>query len=264
MRKLSCQEAEPLLEAFHANELDGVSSLAVQEHVEQCPLCQRRLRWNSEADNSLRRLVEATPAASSALRARVLGIPREERRIVPVQFRRNALAIAAAIIAFLAIASVWYFGMSRPAQAMAFVENHNATLAKSEPVELRTSDAAEAERWIHSRLGFTAAVPRAPEYRLIGARLCKINKTPVAFLLYEHGGESLSCFVSAGSYANVRGFDALSENRVRTGTCEGKNIAAWDTDQAGYLVVGNLPRESLIAFADESARNFRQPAGPVR
>jgi predicted anti-sigma-YlaC factor YlaD len=37
MLKLSCQEAQSLLDAFHDNELDGVNSLAVQEHLDECP-----------------------------------------------------------------------------------------------------------------------------------------------------------------------------------------------------------------------------------
>lgn len=249
MRKLGCEEAAPLLEAFQDNELDGVTSLAVQEHIDECPLCQRQLRWNAESEGSLRRLVEATPPTSGSLRARVLAIPRDERHVVPVNFQRNALALVAAIVALFAVASLWYL---RAPDAMAFVENHLSTVAKAEPIELRTSDAAEAERWIRARLGFSAAVPQAPGYRLVGARLCRIKNTPVAFLLYEHGGESLSCFVSAGSQKNVRGFDTMAANRVRLGTCEGKNIAGWDAGHNGYVLVGDVPRAALVAFANQS------------
>lgn len=258
MRKLGCEEAEPLLEAFEANELDGVTSLAVQEHLDECPLCQQRRSWNAEADASLRRLADTTAAASSGLRARVLAIAQTERRVIPARFQYAAIAVAAVIITLLGIASLWHF--STP-DAMAFVENHISTLAKSEPVELRTSDAVEAEQWLRGRLPFAPIVPRTPDYRLIGARLCEVNKAPVAFLLYEHDGKSVSCFVTAGSQTRLRGFDATAADRIRLGTCDGKNVAAWDADHSGYLLVGDLPRESLVAFANHATRKIpQQPA----
>jgi anti-sigma factor RsiW len=258
MRKLGCEEAEPLLAAFEANELDGVTSLAVQEHLDECPLCQQRRRWNAEADASLRRLADTTPAASSGLRARILAIAQTERRVIPARFQYAALAVAAVIIALLGFASLWHF--STP-DAMAFVENHISTLAKSEPVELRTSDAVEAEQWLRARLPFAPIVPRTPDYHLVGARLCEVNKAPVAFLLYERDGNRVSCFVTADSQTRLRGFDATAANRVRLGTCDGQNIAAWDADHSGYLLVGDLPRESLVAFANHATRQVpQQPA----
>jgi predicted anti-sigma-YlaC factor YlaD len=60
MPKLNCQEAQNLLEAFHDNELDGVSSLAVQEHLDECPYCRRQWRWLCEVEASLQRLCEST------------------------------------------------------------------------------------------------------------------------------------------------------------------------------------------------------------
>ncbi|MFN2507897.1 MAG: anti-sigma factor [Chthoniobacterales bacterium] len=257
MRKLTCPEAEPLLEAFQANELDGVTSLAVQEHVEECPLCQNLMRWNAEVDASLQRLSEATPAASSALRERVLGIGRNERHVIPAVFRHRALALAAAIIGLLVVASLLHSWTGRAPDAMAFVQNHIQTLANAQPVEFRTSDPAEAEEWLRTRVPFAPAVPRADGSRLVGARLCQIESRPVAFLLYERDGKPLSCFISADSQRRLRGFDTTAANRVRLGTCEGKNVAAWDAHHAGYVLVGDVPRESLVAFASQSAAGIR-------
>src|SRR5262249_7829009 len=72
MPKLNCQEAQNLSEEFHDNELDGVSSLAVQEHLDECPDCRRQWRWLCEVEASLQRLSESTPSANSDLRRRIL------------------------------------------------------------------------------------------------------------------------------------------------------------------------------------------------
>ena len=251
MRKLACEEAEPLLEAFQANELDGVTSLAVEEHIEQCPLCQKRMRWNAEADASLRRLAEMTPRMSSALRVDVFAMARGEQRPVAMSFRRRALAVAATI-AMLAVASLWYFRTPRAPDAMLFVQNHVQTVAKAEPVELQTSDPSEAEQWLRDRLPFAPAVPRTSDYQLVGARLCHIENQPVAFLLYRRHGQPISCFVSNHSQKRLRGFDTTLDDQIRLGTCEGKNVAAWDADHSSYVLVGDVPRESLVAFASKS------------
>jgi len=72
MPKLNCQEVQNLLEAFHDNELDGVNSLLVQEHLDGCPDCCRQWRWLCEVEASLQRLNELTPLANPDLRRRIL------------------------------------------------------------------------------------------------------------------------------------------------------------------------------------------------
>lgn len=255
MRKLSCEEALPLLAAFQDNELDGVTSLAVQEHIDECLLCGRQLWWNAEADASLRRLAEATPPAPSALRARVLRTAAGERRVTSMSFRRRMLAVAAAIVVLLGIATAYFHSAAAP-DVMQFVENHTDSLQQADPVEFQTANPSEAERWLRARLPFAPAVPRPRGYRLLGARVCEVNNAPVAFLLYEHESKRLSCFVSAYTQTTLRGFDTTAARRIHLGTCEGKNVAAWDADRSGYLLVGDVPRESLLAFA----RNATNPA----
>lgn len=247
MRKLSHEEAEPLLEAFQENELDAVTSLAVQEHLDLCLLCRQRLRWNAEADASLRRLAEATPPASAALRRSVLQIAARDRRWAMA--RAKKLALAATLVALLGIASVLVFKPAHPPGVMPFVEDHLRTLAKPDAVELATSDPRSAEAWLGARLPFGVRAPAAPGYRLLGARLCRIGGEPVAFLLYEHAGEKLSCFISARSQTALHGLDSVAPHGIKLGACEGRNVAAWDADGAGYVLVGGVSREALVALA---------------
>jgi anti-sigma factor RsiW len=252
MHKLNCEEALSLLEAFRDNELDSVTSLAVQEHLDDCTACQRRLHWNAEVDSALRRLADATPRASATLRTNVVAMPDRERQTPPGQLRRQALRLAAIIVALVSILSLLYFHLGRSPDVMPFVENHIQSVAKPEPVAIRTSDPKVAERWLKARLSFALQVPHPTAYRLLGARLCKVNNEPVAFLLYTQAGEPLSCFVTRRSQTGLRGLDATARNGIRLGTCEGKNVAAWNADQANYVLVADLPRESLVAFADQS------------
>jgi len=100
-------------------------------------------------------------------------------------------------------------------------------------------------------------VPDSPAFRLLGVRLCKVRGEPVGFLLYEHEGRMLTCYVSERSQTSLRGFDTTTAGRVKLGKCEGKNVAAWDADHAGYVLVGDAPRESLVAFANQPSSQVR-------
>jgi anti-sigma factor RsiW len=255
MRKLDCEEAERLLDAFQDNELDSVTSLAVQEHFDDCTCCRRLYQWNAESRASLQRLREATPSGSDALRGSVLEIAARDRRMVWFSLRRPALAAAAAIAVLLGIAGVAFqLRVGESPDVMFFVADHLRALARSEPVELRTSEPREAERWLQARLPFAATVPIPPAFRLLGVRLCKVRGEPAGFLLYDHDGRLLTCYLNQRSQTALRGFDTTTPSRVKVGTCEGKNIAAWDADHTGYVLVGDMPRESLVAFAN-SARH---------
>jgi predicted anti-sigma-YlaC factor YlaD len=85
--KLSCQEAQVLLEAFHDNELDSVNSLSVQEHLNDCPDCRRHWRWLCEVEASLQRLNETVPSPSPDLRLRVMRDPVKQSSPVVAFFR---------------------------------------------------------------------------------------------------------------------------------------------------------------------------------
>ena len=100
-------------------------------------------------------------------------------------------------------------------------------------------------------------MPDSPAFRLLGVRLCKVRGEPVGFLLYEHEGRMLTCYVSERSQTSLRGFDTTTAGRVKLGKCEGKNVAAWDADHAGYVLVGDAPRGSLVAFANQTSSQVR-------
>ena len=124
MPKLNCQEAQNLLEAFHDNELDGLNSLSVQEHLDECPDCRRQWRWLCEVEASLQRLSESTPSATQDLRRRILQPASPQLSPVPRFFRAHLrLTTLSALALLLALAATVTLKEGTRADVMLFVRD---------------------------------------------------------------------------------------------------------------------------------------------
>jgi len=252
MPKLNCQEVQNLLEAFHDNELDGVNSLLVQEHLDGCPDCCRQWRWLCEVEASLQRLNELTPLANPDLRRRVRQLASRQPSPVIAFFRTHMrLAGVSALAMLFALGVIITLKERAPADVMLFVRDSVKMAEKAAPVDLRTSNTEEAEQWLKQHMGFAPTVPDPSGFKLVGARSCHINREPVGLLLFEHDGQRLACYVRRASMTALRGFDEATPQGIKLGTCEGRHVVAWDAGDISYLLVADLPKDALLAVADE-------------
>jgi anti-sigma factor RsiW len=249
MPKLNCQETQNLLEAFHDNELDGVTSLSVQEHLDECPDCRRQWRWLCEVEASLRRLTESVPSPDQDLRRNVLRPTSTLAGPVLALFRTHRRLAGVVLLALLfALGAIVLLTERTGADVMLFVRDSVKMAQNAASLELRTSNTEEAEQWLKQQMGFT----------LVGARSCHINSEPVGFLLFERDGQRLCCYVSRSSMTALRGFDDATPQGIRLGTCEGRQVAAWDAGNVSYLLVADLTKDLLLAVADEVANGASQ------
>ncbi len=246
MPRLECDDFRLLLDAFEDNELDGVTSLSVQEHLDMCAECRAHRFWHVEARAALRRLRADTPGAPVALRTRI----RESLRSRPASWWRPA----AAGFVFLAGLAAWHFRPVTAAQPMEFARNHLSSLERPDRVEFATAAAAAAEGWLRERLAFPLHVPRRPPagYQLAGVRLCSVGRVKVAYLLFEGSGEArpLSLFIGPAGSCPTAGLAPVPGARLalRRGDCEGTVLAAWEARGAAYVLAGDVPTSSLLAY----------------
>jgi anti-sigma factor RsiW len=259
MSKLNCQEAQILLEAFHDNELDGVSSLLVQEHLDECPDCRRQWRWLCEVEVSLQRLSESTPSAPEDLRRRILRRTSSQASPVLRFFRAHVrLTSVSALALLLAIAATITLKEETPADVMLFVRDSAKMAQNAAPGDLRTSNPKEAEERLKQHLGFAPPVPNPSGFKLTGVRCCHINRESVGLLLFERNGQQLSCYIGRSSMIALRGFDDVTREGIKLGTCEGRHIAAWGAGNVSYLMVSDLTKGALLAVANEVVNSTSQ------
>jgi anti-sigma factor RsiW len=255
MPKLSCQEAQVLLEAFHDNELDSVSSLSVQEHLDDCPECRRHWRWLCEVEATLQRFNESVPAPSRDLPLRLLRHDVKQASPVMAFFRarRRLLTGVASLALLFALAAIIMLSERTGTDVMLFVRDSIKMAQSAAPVDLRTSSAEEAEQWLRQHIGLAPAVRCPAGFKLLGARSCRINNEPVGLLLFERDGRRLSCYVSRSSLTALHGYDGVTSEGIKLGTCEDRRVAAWDAESVSYLLVADLTKDAFLAVTNEIA-----------
>jgi len=259
MPKLDCQEVQNLLEAFHDNELDSVTSLSVQEHLDGCPDCCRQWRWLCEVEASLQRLSESAPSATRDFRRRILQPASRQPSAVLAFFRTHRRMTGVASLALLfAFTSIVLLTEWTRADVMLFVRDSVNMAQNAAPVDLHTSNTEEAEQWLKLHLGFAPTVPDPTGFKLLGARSCHIDREPVGSLLFERDGQWLSCYVRHASMTALRGFDETTPQGIKLGTCEGRHVVAWDAGDISYLLVADLPKDALLAVAEQVANGASQ------
>jgi anti-sigma factor RsiW len=257
MRKLDCEETQKLLDAFADNALDGLTSLAVQDHLDTCVYCRRHWQWNKELAASLSRLAEAAPSVDANLRASVLESPKKNLfEFWSVPRLRRRLAAAAIFIALLAGGAALLFRQqSSPPAAMDFVRNHSVLHEPDDKNSLTTGDLAKAQHWLTERLHGGLVIPKqAPDgFQLAGVRICRMGAAAVAQVIYEKDGQRLSFYLTEQSLASLSGLDHAERHvtsPVRTGECEGKHLAVWSQADRSYVLVGDVSSDDLLALAN--------------
>ena len=251
MKTPECESARRLLDAFEANELDGVTSMHVQEHLDECADCRRQWQWLQETDASLARVRAAAPPAPVSLRQKIEG---RRRRLQVATWTARAAAMA--VFALLVGTGGWAWQRNAPKDPMPFVVSHLKHSVRTEPLGIATTDADAAKGWLNEKLPFQIAAPQLPPsgFQLAGARTCLVNDRRVGVLVYtDDTGRQLSLFVGAPGDCLTKGTARLTAGNltVHTVDCEGTPLAAWEEARNSYLLAGELPRERLLAFASQ-------------
>jgi anti-sigma factor RsiW len=141
---------------------------------------------------------------------------------------------------------------------MLFVRDSVEMAHNAAPLELNSSNTEEAEQWLRQQIGFAPAIRNPSGFRLVGARSCHINGEAVGFLLFERDSQRIACYVSRSSMTALHGYDGMTSEGIKLGTCEGRHVAAWDAGHLSYLLVGDLTKDAFVAAANEVA------AGTIR
>ncbi len=257
MRKLDCGETQNLLDAFADNALDGVTSLAVQDHLDACVHCRRHWQWNKELTGSLRRLAEATPSADASLRDSIFATPEKNLIGFVPQLWRRPVAAAILLVLLMGSAALFLWKPSAPA-AMDFVRDHVVAHQPDDVHYLAANDPIQVQDWLADRLRASFVIPKqAPDgFRLAGVRICRMGTAPVAQVMYEKGGHRLSFYLTEQSLEPLCGLDHSERHAagpsaaVRTGECEGKPLAVWSRADRSYVLVGDVSPEELLALAN--------------
>ncbi|HEX7734263.1 MAG TPA: zf-HC2 domain-containing protein [Ktedonobacteraceae bacterium] len=245
---MNCKETQHLLHAYLDGELDVAHSLAVEQHLQTCAVCQRE-------HQSYRTLSTAIKGGSlyfqapSALQKRVrLALPQSASASRPA--RRASwpwLSAAALLLLLLGGLAFWAFTLLRPGfsddnrMARAVIDSHERSLVDGRMVDLLSSDPNALKLWFESKLGFSPPVINLTlqGYSLVGGRVDFLDNHAVAAIVYKSGNHVINLFAWPSSQSADQ----------RTLSMQGYYLTHWSKYGMNCWAVADLDEDQLQQFA---------------
>ncbi len=197
-----------------------------------------------------------TITAPPGLRWRILAaLDTEDRAAAAIAAVRNQRRRILGWGSMVAAAAVILLFVSIPRRSTD-VPTHNAVapLVDQASIGLRStgtlesSDPAQLGSWLESQMGYHIDVPAISNAVLIGGRVVNLNHVPAAAVIYTMHGKQLTYF--AMPTADLLG-TTISNDRVRTVSSGGFNVATWTEAGAARAVVAAMDEKKVVAVARE-------------
>jgi anti-sigma factor RsiW len=232
------------LDAYLDGELDPSDEQSVRAHLRECATCAS----DALARMQMKRAVQAaglrfTPDV--AFRARV------QQSVVGRKLKARIWnwvpALAALAIALVAVAlwTMHFRDHTRERQLVSeLVDQHVATLASTNPVDVVSSDRHTVKPWFEGKVPFTFDLPefQGSPFTLVGGRASYVDQSPAAELIFRLRQHQLSLFIFQQS--------------ERTGPCANATtpaysfrVRSWSHDGLCYFAVGDVSSDDLNQLA---------------
>ena len=226
---MQCAEALRV-QAYFDGEVDAVSALEVERHVEHCPECRSLLGHLADTRARIRSELEF-PTAPAALRASI-------GRLLDQETRAGAREVAArkgrpwrtpplwlgafgGVGAALAAGIALFFLLPAAGSPLLdeLVSAHVRSLMPQHLTDVISTDRHTVKPWFAGNADVSPVVADFGDrgYRLVGGRADYFNRQRVAVVIYQHGPHVINVFTW------VAGRSALPEFTTRSGY----HIACW-------------------------------------
>jgi anti-sigma factor RsiW len=245
---LNCHETQKLLHAFVDGELDLTTTLAIEQHLQECLTCAR-----SQAE--LQEVRAAIAAGSlyfqppATLRNRVQATVREASSSSrpPWTLPWRGLALAASL-AFVALAgwNVIHLLTPKPSDESLARElvavNVRAQMLPGHRFDVKSTNQHEVKPFFEDKLDYSPPVHELTDegFQLLGGRLEYLNNRSVAALVYQRHKHHINLYVwpSQGGASN-----SAAETR------QGFHLIHWRQSGMEFWAISDLNEGELQEFA---------------
>jgi anti-sigma factor (TIGR02949 family) len=251
---VDCDETQDLLHGYLDDELDVVSSRALTQHLQACPVCTQVY----EAQDALRMALRTSalsftppPSLQKRVRAAVRRASRADAR--PRWWTWGGLSVAAAtaIVVFL----MWSGGlvpMRSPVDEHVLqdvIAGHIRSLMVNHLTDVLSADQHTVKPWFEGHVDFAPPVPNltAQGFPLVGGRLDYLDNRPVAALVYKRHQHVINLFVWPAPPGAARSASTMTRH--------GYNLVQWTTAGMTYWAISTLNAQELQTFAQEIQRH---------
>ena len=279
-----------LLSAYCHGELSSEYAGRVRRHLGECERCRQELE-EIRLGVSLAQQLPLVAAAADMWEQvdHRIDAPPPVVRAVPRFWLRPVPFAVAAVLAFAALATLWYYRWRNPLHLTvataplttlesAALAEHRALLSGQQSLDYFARDPLDLRQWVerntrlHANVALTRPASEAAQYRPLGARRIVVGGVEAAVLAYrvdEHHVTVLTARLQDLGDAPREGVFSkdIAFHSVAPGDLK---MLTWGTAGQAYVMVSDLPgfgqKSCFICHTDKQRRDLirgvqPQPAG---
>jgi anti-sigma factor RsiW len=245
---MNCKECQSLMQGYIDGELDLVTSLKLEDHIQNCPVCSGMYRdylslRTSMSEKSL--YLESPSGLEQRIQSRLhKEIPSHTDRRIPL-WGWVGMAASLAIVVLVAWALVrdWSAPSAHNHLIEDLITSHVRSLMASHLTDVTSSDQHVVKPWFDGKVDFSPLIHdfSGHGFPLVGARLDYVAGRPVAAAVYRRGQHVINLFM----------WTSVNDNKTpeRILTRQGYNLVHWSQGSMTYWLVSDINKTELEDFA---------------
>ncbi len=249
---MSCKEIKEVIHGYLDGELDLVRSMAIEQHLKECPACVRAY----QEQQSLRTAIaggslyfDAPRDLERRVRSAVRQASKAEGRAEGRHWLWNwswpivVVPLAAAALVMLIALPLVIRHSAEDRLAEEIVSAHVRSFMAEHKTDVASSDQHTVKPWFDGKLDFAPPVNDLADrgFPLVGGRLDYVQGRPVAALVYQRNKHFINLFIWPAS-SNSTIAETLAAR-------QGYNLMHWNASGMTFWAVSDLNRADLRDFA---------------
>lgn len=255
------------LSAILAGKLETAQDADLLKHLSSCPACVKTLESERQFLALIKSLAPKVQAPEYLLdkvldQAALDGLPSTTSLISWRRPKSMRLAFASSIAAVCVLGLIIFFFLfalkpwrNEESAIFAIVDDHIRYLPSDEQRQIISSNPTEVEAWFTGKLDLAVRIPdfNVNGLRLLGGRRCYLFGQHVALLFYEKANKKLSLFILEDRHLNmdIRSWVDQGNKKVGLASCKGYNLAFCRKSGLAYILVSDLPNETLLHLTSQ-------------
>jgi anti-sigma factor RsiW len=247
---MDCDVWQDKIDAFVDSELSAGQGRAFEEHLRMCPACSLETLWRQRLKVETRlagQRFTANREVATRVRSRI------GSRRSPIVWLPALASAGAVLLLALAIGITWTQSVVQRHLVAQLVDQHVATMASSNPVDVLSTDSHTLKPWFSGRVPFTVDVPRlaGTQFELVGGRIAYLQQVPAAQLMFAMRNHRISVFMfHDGPETAALPSDTLPVRRTGFAT------ETWVEEGIRYFVISDVDAADVRDLCD-----LLKPAG---
>lgn len=249
---MACEGWQSKIDTYLDGELPADEMRAFDAHVRNCAECAPLALARVQMKQAVRTAgTEFVPSAEFRRRIQQTVSSRKPKK----KFWTLAWAAVALLLLF-GVLTVYRGQQGARSEHLysELADQHVATLASANPVDVVSTDRHTVKPWFQGKLPFTFNLPdlQNTDFTLLGGRVTYLAQNPGAHLIYRIRKHEISVFIFQARTADV--LAGSSSLRTR----DNFHVRSWREGDLVYFVIGDVGAEDIKHLSDllQSAAKF--------